>query len=254
MHEDVQLDKAQFFWLMAYFMGFASILNLNMTCISDALNIDILSYLTWEAHRAAEKLEEWYQRSREIIQPRRLHRCVTSIKEYLLVLEINSNVGESLEGSEESQGFKEWSNRLLMHLPAMTDLRQLLLLLIRQYNPNFQDRQYFHDVITTNNLLLLALKRAHGCPSYDGNFDFKEHLQQFCSITILTQYGIALKDFKTNGIVVNASIFNLLRYLINDLGRTDILCESVIILPFREIWETKYEANYFKICVLIFMC
>jgi hypothetical protein len=141
-----------------------------------------------------------------------------------------------------------------MHLPAMTDLRQLLLLLIRQYNPNFQDRQYFHDVITTNNLLLLALKRAHGCPSYDGNFDFKEHLQQFCSITILTQYGIALKDFKTNGIVVNASIFNLLRYLINDLGRTDILCESVIILPFREIWETKYEANYFKICVLIFMC
>ena len=56
----MQLDKAQFFWLMAYFLGFVSILNLDMKCIKDVLKIDILCYLTWEAQREAEKLEKWF--------------------------------------------------------------------------------------------------------------------------------------------------------------------------------------------------
>ena len=242
-HEDVQLDKAQFFWLMAYFLGFVSILNLDMKCIKDVLKIDILCYLTWEAQREAEKLEKWFQHQSLDIKPRRLHRCVTAIREYLIVLEINSNTDESLDGSDDdSLGFEEWSNQLRMCLPAMRDLRQLFLLLLRQYNPNFQDHQYLRDVITTNYLLLLTLKRAHGYPAkpaYGGHFDFNDHLQQFCSITILTQYGTALEDFRTNSTVVNDSILTLLRYLKDDLGRTDLLCESVIISPFSKIWDFR---------------
>ena len=67
--------------------------------------------------------------------------------------------------------------------------------------------------------------------------------------TYAIQYGIALKDFKTNGIVVNDSILTLLRYLNDDLGRTDILCESRLFFRLE-----KYGRQNTRQIILKFAC
>lgn len=96
----------------------------------------------------------------------------------------------------------------------MRDLRQSFLLLLRQFNPRFQDRQYLRDVIATNHLLLVTLERAAGVPAYGGSsVDLKEHLKQFCTPTIVAKYGVALEDFRTNDPVVNNCIFTFLQHV-----------------------------------------
>ena len=43
----------------------------------------------------------------------------------------------------------------------MKELRQLLLLLIRRFNPAVQSRQYLHDVICCNHTLLVLIERCN---------------------------------------------------------------------------------------------
>lgn len=241
--EDVQLDKAHFFWFIANFVCFFSILKLDVKQVKDVLNVDILSYLTSEAVRETEKWEERMRCSLDN-KPRRLNWCVFAIREYLRVLEMNCSVGGSLDGSEESQGLEDWSNQLCVHLSHMQDLHKLFLLLLRQFNnPQIQIRSFLSNIIITNHLLLLILKRTAEFLVSGRSFDFKRHLQIFCSKSILAQYGSVLEDFKTNDTFLNDSILTFLRYLHDDLGRTDLLCETVIIRPFSKIWEEKSKAS-----------
>ena len=63
--------------------------------------------------------------------------------------------------SEESKGLEDWRNQLCVKLLDMQDLRQLILLLLRQFSidpakkiPN-DHRNFLCDILKTNHLLLL---------------------------------------------------------------------------------------------------
>jgi hypothetical protein len=244
------MDEAQFFWLISYFLSFAPLLKLDMEHVKDVLNIEILTYLTWGVVRETEMLDKNAFRSKKLdSHVRRLHRGVTAIREYLQVLEVYSlavggPTGQSDQvDSVESRGIKEWTRKLDSYLPAMRDLRQVFLLLLRQYNPNFQERQYLRDVITANHLLLTALQRTADCSTCGGSFDLKEHLKQFCTHAIVAKYGIALEDFRSNEALVNKSIFTFLHHVNGDLGRIDLLLEPAILRPFSKIWHEKFNVS-----------
>ena len=78
-----------------------------------------------------------------------------------------------------------------------------------------------------------------------GNFDLRQHLNKFCSRTILDNYGIALEDFKTNGRFVNDCILTVLHHIGADLDRPDLLCEPMILRSFSKIWEDDFNVRIF---------
>jgi hypothetical protein len=241
------LDKPQFFWLIAYFLGFASILKPAFESIKNVLNIDILCYLTWEAICEIGRLDKnTLQRSMDA-NPRRIHRCVRAIREYLQAFQVYYRLNRTrvnLSGPGSSYQYHRWTYLLRGYLPAMRDLRQLFLLLLRQFNPKFHCRRLLCDIITGNHLLLTTLKQADEFPACGPRFDMTEHLSQFCTKTILARYGSALTDFRTNGPFINDSIFTILLHVKNDLGRTDLLLDPVILRPFVKIWEEEFCVSF----------
>ena len=112
---------------------------------------------------------------------------------------------------------------------------------MRRYNPNIQSREYLHDIITANHALLVNLEWASKLSSC--SFDLRQHLIEFCSQTIISQYGIALEDFKTNSQFVNDCIFTILHHVGTDLGRADLLCQPVILRSLSNIWKEQFNVN-----------
>lgn len=256
--DDLPLDKSHFLWLITYFLRFASQLELDMEHFKDVFTIDLLCYLTWEAVRETEEFEMNSLRPSIDLKPclRRLHLGVTAIREYLQALETYSRLGSSQNaaGNGSSQGYEERICQLRGYLPAIRDLRQLFLLQLRHFNPIIQSRRYLRDVITANHVLLLTLERAAQQSTYGPSFDLRDHLHQFCSKTILTRYGTALEDFKTNGPFVNDCILTVLHHIGADLGRADLLCEPVILRSFSKIWEEEFNVSVYNCSIIFVRC
>ncbi|KAI8427779.1 hypothetical protein MSG28_002193 [Choristoneura fumiferana] len=80
----------------------------------------------------------------------------------------------------------------------LDELRSLLVLLLRTYNPKYHSKAYLQDLIVTNHLLLLFLDI--GMRSPDGDYSLMtEHIQQFASPEIMYQYALLLEDYMENG-------------------------------------------------------
>jgi timeless protein len=251
------LDKSHFLWLITYFLRFVSKLKLDIKHFKDIFMVDILCYLIWEGVQLTEEFETALNQQPPVdLKPgqRRLHLSVTAILEYLKALEtytgddsFNSDSGSSRDSNEHENIYK-----LRSCLPAIHDLRQLFLLRLRHLKPSIQGRRYLSDVIRTNHVLLLMLEQI-ACQSYYGaSFDLGQHLKQFCSRTILDQYGTALEDFKTNGSFVNDSFMTVLHHVGVDLDRADLLFEPIILRPFAKIWEEEFEVYFHIFCFFIF--
>jgi len=89
-HASTQMDKSHFFWLITYFLKFASQLELDLEHISPVLSYDILSYLTFEGVAMSETLAI----CKEDLKPhlRRMHLVVTAIREFVQAVEIYSKM------------------------------------------------------------------------------------------------------------------------------------------------------------------
>lgn len=66
--------------------------------------------------------------------------------------------------------------KLQKQISETEDLKMLFILLLRQYNPNIQSRQYLQDLILTNHNFLLFLDNNSTTQGY--NFNMVEHLKQ----------------------------------------------------------------------------
>jgi timeless len=58
----------------------------------------------------------------------------------------------------------------------MGDLRSVFVLLLRQYNPNMQSKQFLQDLIATNHILLLFLESSG---SSNSTFQITDHIKQY---------------------------------------------------------------------------
>lgn len=66
--------------------------------------------------------------------------------------------------------------KLQLHISETEDLRSLFVLLLRQYNPNLQSKQYLQDLILTNHNYLLFLDNTS--KNMNKEFNIMEHLKQ----------------------------------------------------------------------------
>ncbi|XP_062548363.1 protein timeless isoform X2 [Armigeres subalbatus] len=232
----VHIDTSHFFWLVTYFLKFASQLELDMEHINFVLSFDIISYLVYEGVMLCEQLEQYSREPHTDLMPclRRIHLVVTAIREFLHALDTYK------KSSHLTKEDKEKLQLLQLQICATEDLRCLFVLLLRCYNPAVQSRQYLQDLIVTNHILLLLLDGVHGIAA-PSNEHMLVHIKQFATVEIMHQYGLLLEDFRDNGAFVNDCIFTMMHHVGGDLGQINVLFQPNILKTYSQIWETEYE-------------
>lgn len=168
----IQMDTSHFFWLVTYFLKFAVQLELDLEHINPVLSHEILSFLVFQGICIYEELEICAKIADIDLKPclRRLHLVVTAIREFLQALE---SYQKMIHISEDDRAVLL---KLQLLITGTDSLRQLFVLLLRQFNPNIQSRQYLQDLILTNHHYLLFLDNAS---KETGDFNLIEHLKQY---------------------------------------------------------------------------
>ncbi|KAL9707772.1 hypothetical protein quinque_011290 [Culex quinquefasciatus] len=232
----VQIDTSHFFWLVTYFLKFASQLELDIEHVNTVLSYDIVSYLTYEGVMLCEQLEQLTRVAQNDIKPclRRIHLVVTAIREFLQALETYK------KSSHLTKEDRELLKTLQLQIGSTDDLKCLFVLLLRCYNPSLQSKQYLQDLIVTNHSLLLLLDGIRDIPGANVT-DMLSHIRQFATVEIMHQYGLMLEDFRENGAFVNDCIFTMMHHVGGDLGLMNVLFQPNILKTFSLIWETEYE-------------
>lgn len=84
-----QIDTSHFFWLVTYFLKFASQLELDLEHIQQVLSFEILSYLTFEGVNLCEQIQLKANKKNFDLKPllRRMHLvCLFDNSYYCLIL------------------------------------------------------------------------------------------------------------------------------------------------------------------------
>lgn len=232
----VQIDTSHFFWLVTYFLKFASQLELDMEHINTVLSFDIVSYLTYEGVMLCEQLEQLSKEAHTDLKPclRRIHLVVTAIREFLQALDTYK------KSAHLTQEDKEMLKRLQLQISSTENLKCLFVLLLRCYSHGLYSKQYLQDLIVTNHILLLLLDSVRDIPGAPA-IDMLAHIKQFATVEIMHQYGLLLENFRENGAFVNDCIFTMMHHVGGDLGHINVLFQPNILKTYSLIWETEYE-------------
>lgn len=174
LFQQSHIDTSHFFWLVTYFLKFAAQLELDLEHIKCVLSYNIMSYLTYEAVTLYEQLELTSRQYEIDLEPclRRMHLVVTAIREFLQSLNTYTNIGHL------STSDLEYIRLLQLQISATEDLKQLFILLIRNYKPSIQSKQYLQDLIVTNHILLLIPDSVSESSQEINKIKLKEHIQQ----------------------------------------------------------------------------
>lgn len=238
--QQTNIDTSHFFWMVTYFLKFAAQLELDLDHIKCVLSFDIISYLTFEGVNIYEQINELtshHQYIDLIPNLRRIHLVVTAIREFLMALDTYKQM------THLNPLDVDYIRLLQLQISGTDDLKQLFILLIRNFNPSIQSRQYLQDLIVTNHILLLIPdsivqtmidKKAQ-------NIKMIEHIKQFGTVEIMQQYGLLLENFIENGEFVNDCIFTMMHHIGGDLGQVTTLFQPVILKTYTRLWETEYE-------------
>lgn len=99
-------------------------------------------------------------------------QVVTAIREFLQALNTYTNIGHL------STNDVEYIRVLQLQISVTENLKQLFILLIRNYKPSIQSKQYLQDLIVTNHILLLIPDSVDGKSDQNTKTKLKEHIQQ----------------------------------------------------------------------------
>nr|UQF78881.1 timeless [Gampsocleis gratiosa] len=235
---DMQVDTSHFFWLVTYFLKFATQLEIELEHISPVLCFDIISYLIYEGVSLCEELELSKQQKDNDVTPclRRMHLVVTAIREFIQAVETYKKL------THLSQQDRDHLLRLQLQIGSTEDLKCLFVLLLRQYNPSLNRRQHLQDLIVTNHILLLFLDNISKLPEYRGSINMLEHIKQFATVEVMHQYGLLLEDFESNGEFINNCIFTMMHHIGGDMEQVAALFQPNILKTFgRRFWETDFD-------------
>ena len=170
------MDKSHFLWLLTYFLKFASQLEIGLDQIGSIISFRILSYITYQGVELLETLEVANRERSASISGhlRRMHLVVTALREFIQTI-VNYGETKSLTLSD-----KQHLRHLQKQSVHATDIRQLLVLLLRSFNPQIQSMQYLSDLVVCNHMLLLTLESVtHRENPMEGvELDMTHHMSQ----------------------------------------------------------------------------
>ncbi|XP_055838581.1 protein timeless isoform X2 [Episyrphus balteatus] len=230
------MDTSHFFWLLTYFLKFAAQLELDLEHMHSVLTFDVISYLAYEGVILCEQLELNKRNEGTDVKSylRRIHLLVTAIREFLQAIETYKRI------THLSETDRKHLHRLQVQISSAEDIRNLFVLLMRNFNPNIHTKQYLQDLIITNHMLLQILDSMTKTDD-NVNVDMIKHISQFATPEIMCNYGMLLEGFTENGEFVNDCIFTMMHHVSGDLSQVGIMFQPVILKTFSRIWETDYE-------------
>ncbi|XP_059048859.1 protein timeless isoform X2 [Achroia grisella] len=233
----LEIDTSHFFWLVTYFLKFATQIELDLEHISSVLSYDIVSYLTAEGVNLCEQFELSIKLDGNNLKPsiRRLHLVVTAIREFVQAIEVYKKIAHMCKEDQDAL------LKLQIKMCETEDLRCLLVLLLRHYDPKYHTKQYLQDLIVTNHILLLFLDSVMKLPDYSGSTYMLDHIKQFATPEIMYQYGLLLEDYAGNGEFVNDCIFTLMHHVGGELDCLITLFQPKILKTFTSIWKSEFE-------------
>ena len=230
---DKSMDKSYFLWLLTYFLKFASQLKVGLDQIGEVISFRVLSYLTYQGVELLETLEI-SSRERKSANPahiRRMHLLVTALREFIQTIAIYKDI-PTLTSSEKSH-----LQRLQIQTIYAKDTRQLLVLLLRSFNPQVQSTQYLRDLVVCNHMLLLDLES--GCQNNTKGLkvNMTQHMAQFANPEMMRHYGRLLEEFQKNTPFLNDYIFTVMHHIAGDVKSPESLFLPTILKSFLTIWE-----------------
>nr|QNI60324.1 timeless [Grapholita molesta] len=233
----LEIDTSHFFWLVTYFLKFATQIELDLEQISAVLSFDIVSYLTAEGVNLCEQFELAVKLDGNDLKPssRRLHLVVTAIREFVQAIEVYKKLPHICADD------KDTLIRLQNKVCETDELMSLLVLLLRHYNPKYHSKQYLQDLIVTNHILLSFVDSAMRNPDYTGSTNMVDHIKQFASPEIMYQYGLLLEDYSVNGEFINDCVFTIMHHVGGELDSLMSLYQPKILKTFTSIWKSEFE-------------
>ncbi|KAJ0181807.1 hypothetical protein K1T71_002529 [Dendrolimus kikuchii] len=233
----LEIDTSHFFWLVTYFLKFATQIELDVEHVNSVLSYDIVSYLTAEGVSLCEQFELAVKLDGNDLTPniRRIHLVVTAIRELVHGIEVYRKLSHICKDD------KDVLMKLQIKMCETEELRSLLVLLLRHYNPKYHSKQYLQDLIVTNHILLMFLDSVMKLPDYSGSTNMLDHIRQFATPEIMNQYGLLLEDYEGNGEFVNDCIFTLMHHVGGELDCLITLFQPKILKTFTSIWRSEYE-------------
>lgn len=230
---ELSMDKSHFLWLLTYFLKFASQLEIGLDQIGDVISFRILSYITYQGVELLETLEmSTRERNRDISgHIKRMHLVVTALREFIQTI-VNYSEIKTLTASD-----RQHLKRLQVQSVYAKDIRQLLVLLLRSFNPGVQSLQYLSDLVVCNHMLLLDLESVSSGSEVVPSVDMTQHMAQFANPEMMRQYGRLLEDFPNNTPFLNDCIFTVMHHIAGDLKSPQSLYLPSILKSFSKIWE-----------------
>ncbi|KAI8427775.1 hypothetical protein MSG28_002193 [Choristoneura fumiferana] len=217
----------------------AAQIELDLELISSALSFEMVSYLTAEGVNLCEQFELALKLDGNDLKPsiRRLHLVITAIREFVQAIDAYKKFPHLNPQDHEKL------DTLRTKMCELDELRSLLVLLLRTYNPKYHSKAYLQDLIVTNHLLLLFLDI--GMRSPDGDYSLMtEHIQQFASPEIMYQYALLLEDYMENGEWTENDLSSLSWHYMQCNTQQDVVGE--IVICYKEDGSTKTRDSVIK--------
>ena len=227
-------EKSHFLWLLTYFLKFASQLEIGIDQIGKVMSFATLSYVTYEGVDLLETLELAHREQKDDLGPhlRRLHLVVTALREFFQTVASYKEI-KNLSFSE-----KKHIEKLRLETLYARDCRQLLVLLLRRFNPQSQTLQYLCDTVVCNHMLLLDLELVSESDNLKGpKFNMTDHVKQFANAEMMRHFGRLLEEYEKNTPFVNDCIFTIMHHIAGDLDSPQTLYIPSILKSFSKIWE-----------------
>lgn len=227
-----KFDRSYFLWLITYFLGLTSHLEMDFEIFGDIFTTPVLQSI---ANQTVCETKQWaVQKSNHRL---RLRLGVTAIREFLQTMELHSDRYDSMEKIK----------KLRLDLIEMKELRQVFLLQLSLIEPKKDQltRGFLSDVITSNHSLLLSLDKAVRQSEPSITSDMTSHLKQFVNGAIIDKYRMALTKFRSNSQSVNDSIFTMLHRVGLELGGMNLMTNTKMVRTFINIWkQEEFDVSY----------
>nr|XP_022287878.1 protein timeless-like isoform X2 [Crassostrea virginica] len=226
------IDDVYILWLLAFFLKYARHQRVEFNYVRGVFSTDLFGFLVYEAVVNSEELVITQKNKQDTTKHlRRIHLTVGAMRELLQGLKLYS------EDSNLKKIDVMYLENLQRDLASSSDLPQMFLLLIRNFQMHTHTLKFLQDVIITNHLLLLLIDLWRTSRLSKKEFNMLDHIKQFATTEVMQKYGRLLENFEYNNAIVNNCIFTMMHHIAGDCEKPTALLQVQILRTFLEILD-----------------